>query len=297
MTSSDYSVVIATFERPESLRDTLASLATQTRPAAQIIVVDSSPDTASRDVVAALPPGHSVRYESAERPSSAAQRNQGARLVTTPLIAFLDDDVVLEPDTFAKLVEVFDGDPRGKIGGVAARIVGFQHSIPRGLLWWYYRLQAGYTHPTYGGQLFGPAINCLPSYTETASDLIPATWLNSTCVLYRRELFEREQFPQFQGYSFLEDVHLSARIGHTHELYFHHSACFEHHDAPSRFKRDPRKLTRMRWQNQKIVARDVMKIREPMLTLKFLLHRLFVSANTLRTRSPQWREVLLGTWS
>ncbi|MGB8167501.1 MAG: glycosyltransferase family 2 protein [Chthoniobacteraceae bacterium] len=297
MTSSDYSVVIATFERPESLRATCVSLASQTRRAAQVVIVDASPDAASREVVAALPAELSARYERAERPSSAAQRNQGARLVTTPRIAFLDDDVLLPPDTFAKLNRAFDDDSQEKIGGVAARIVGLQHPVPRGLLWWYYRLQAGYAHPTYGGQLFGPAINCLPSYTETAGDLIPATWLNSTCVLYRRPLFEREQFPQFQGYSFLEDVHLSARIAHTHELYFHADAFFEHHDAPSRFKRDARGLTRMRWQNQQVVARDVMHLREPALTLKFLLHRLFVSVTTLRARSPQWREVLLGTWS
>lgn len=292
-----YSIVIATYERPAELRTTLESIAAQTRPPACVIVVDSSRDEQSRaavdDYAARLP----VRYERGLRPSAAVQRNQGAEHIATPLVAFLDDDVFVPAETFATICAAFDRDETQRIGGIAARIAGLQHTPPRGLLWWYYRLQAGYPHPTYGGKLFGPAINCLPTYAESDGDLIRSDWLNSTCVFYRTALFHRERFPEFDGYSFLEDVHLSARIGRTHELFFHRTATFEHRDAPSTFKRNARQLARMRVRHQRLVAHDIVGLREPALTFKLLLHRLFASVSVLRQRAPMWKQELAGTWT
>ena len=292
-----YSVIIATYERPAELRTTLDSLAMQTRRPAIVAVVDSSPDDRTCAVAEEFRERLPLLYERATRPSAALQRNAGAGRATTPLVAFIDDDVFVPPDTLAKLCEVFERDADGGVGGVAARIDGMQHPVPRGLLWWYYRVQAGYAHPTYGGKLFGPGINCLPSYTEGDGDLIASDWLNSTCVFYRTELFLREKFPQFDGYSFMEDVHLSSRIARTHRLYFHRTATFEHRDAPSTFKKNARELVRMRMRHQRMVARDILRVREPMLTAKLLLHRAFASVSILRARSPQWRESLIGTWT
>jgi GT2 family glycosyltransferase len=290
-----YSVVIATFERPEELRTTLASIAAQTRLPAQIIVVDSSHDNRTQTVVNTAP--IPVRYERAIKPSAAVQRNQGAAFVTTPLVVFVDDDVFIPPTSLEGICTAFEQDPDERIGGIAARIVGLEHRTPRGLLRCYYRLQAGFDHPTYGGKLFGPAINCLPTYTEADGDLIPSDWLNSTCVFYRTPLFAREKFPEFEGYSFLEDVHLSARIGRTHLLYFHRTATFEHRDAPSTFKRNTRSLARMRVRHQRLVAHDIVGLREPALTFKLLLHRFFASISVLRRRGPAWTQELLGTWT
>ena len=297
MTALAYSIVIATFERPAELRVTLESIAAQTRPPARVVVVDASRDGQTRavadDFAARLP----LRYERAVRPSAAVQRNQGAEHVATPLIAFLDDDVFVPAETLATLCTAFDRDDAQRIGGIAARIDGMQHTPPRGLLWWYYRLQAGYAHATYGGKLFGPAINCLPTYAESDAELIRSDWLNSTCVFYRTPLFQREKFPEFEGYSFLEDVHVSARIGRTHELFFHRTASFEHRDAPSTFKRNARQLARMRVRHQRLVARDIVGLREPALTFKLLLHRLFASVAMLRRHQPSWKQELLGTWT
>ena len=297
MPALPYSIVIATFERPAELRVTLASLAAQTRPPASVVIVDASRDEQTRAVADDFATRLPLRYERAVRPSAAVQRNQGAEHITTPLIAFLDDDVFVPRETFATLCTAFDGDETKRIGGIAARIAGLQHTPPRGLLWWYYRLQAGYAHPTYGGKLFGPAINCLPTYAESDGDLIRSDWLNSTCVFYRTELFRREKFPEFEGYSFLEDVHVSARIGRTHELFFHRTATFEHRDAPSTFKRNARQLAHMRVRHQRLVARDIVGLGEPALTVKLLLHRLFASVSVLRQRGPMWKQELAGTWT
>ncbi|RYD73839.1 MAG: glycosyltransferase family 2 protein [Verrucomicrobiaceae bacterium] len=293
----DYTAVIATCERPQELEQTLESLAIQSHRPKRVIIVDASPDQKTEAVVERYREKLQVTYEKARQCSAARQRNQGAEKVETPLVAFIDDDVRIPANSLEEICRVFGKDSENRIGGVAARIVGMQHSTPRGLLRLYYRLQAGFSHPTYGGKLFGPGINCLPTYTESSDTLIPADWLNSTCVFYRTELFQREKFPEFEGYSFLEDVHLSSRIGWTHQLFFHSSAMFEHLDAPSRFKRDVRGLARMRVHHQRQVARDILGLGGLELSWKLALHRLFATVSILRGRSGAWREELIGTWT
>jgi GT2 family glycosyltransferase len=297
MNPLDYTIVIATFERPAELARMLASVAEQTRPPKSIIVVDSSRDEQTRAVAEVQMSRLPIHYERAIEPSAAKQRNQGARHTTTPLIAFIDDDARLFPDTCEQLCQVFDKDAAGEIGGVAGRLTGSPRPVPRGLLWYYYRLQAGYNHPTYGGKLLGPAVNCYPSYTESDGDLIPADWLSSTCVFYRTAAFQAELFPSFSGYSFMEDVHLSARVAKKHRVFFHRHALFEHDDAPSSWKRDLIPLARSRIRNQRLVAKDVMGFSGPVFESKLFLHRLFVTVYLLRRGGPGTWSELTGTWT
>jgi GT2 family glycosyltransferase len=291
-----YSIVIATCGRPAELAVTLRDVAAQTRRPSRVIVVDATPPPGCREVAAPRADGLPVLYQAAEAASAANQRNAGAGQVETPLVVFLDDDVRLPPDLFEKLCAPFDADPEGRIGGVAGRIEGMSHRPPGRALRAYYRLQAGFDHPTFGGKLFGPAINCLPTYEEEGP-LIPSDWLNSTCTCYRTPLFLRERFPDFEGYSFLEDVHLSARIGKTHRLFFHKEARFIHLDAPSRFKRDPLRLARTRVRNQRVVAREILGLQGPVLGGKLLLHKLFVTISLLRRSGGGRAMEILGTWT
>ncbi len=53
----------------------------------------------------------------------------------------------------------------------------------------------------------------------------------------------------------------------------------------------------MRLRHQRIVARDILGLREPWLSAKLLLHRLFVTVSVLRRRGPSWCAELLGTWT
>lgn len=291
--SPPYSVVIATMHRPQALAEAFASLAQQSLRPVAVIVVDASENDETASVCATWANSLPIRHLTAEARSAARQRNQGAALVTTPLIGFMDDDVVLPPDTLAKLVAPFAD---AQVGGVAGRIEGLSHSVPRGLLWCYYRLQAGYSHPHYGGRIIGPAINLLPAFEVEPEPLIPAEWLNSTLVIYRRELFERERFPSFEGYSFLEDAHLARRIGRTHRLYFHRDAPYAHNSQPSSAKADRRALARMIVQHQYRLARDVLGVSGVTLVWKLALHRLFQTIAVLRSPHPDRWAAIRGFW-
>lgn len=296
-----YSIVIPTYELPDELDRTLAGVATQSKPAAAIVIVDSSRTDGVRAVAKRWKAQLPVRYERAVVASAATQRNQGAAALDpakSPLVAFIDDDIGLAPDACAKACAVFESDADERVGGVALRIDEVSRPQPRGWIWWYYRLQAGFADRTYGGRLFGPAINCLPCYDESEGDLVAADWLNSGCVFYRTSVFQRELFPKFEGYSFMEDVHLSARIAKTHRLYFHKTARCTHRDgAVTRPREAIRHLARMRIRNQRLVAAEVLGLRGPELALKFFLHRIFSTVAILRSRPAAWRDELLGTWT
>lgn len=301
MSLPSYSIVIPTLDLPEELDRTLGSIRQQTHPPAVTIVVDASRDSRSRQVAERWAQEMPVRYERSDERSAAVQRNLGGMLVdpeTSPLVAFIDDDITLYPDTGSGVCRVFDDDSHEEIGGVAARIDEIHRMPPSGLSWAYYRIQAGYSDATYGGRLFGPAINCLPCYLAEDRDLIPAGWLNSGCVFYRTQLFQKEQFPEFEGYSFMEDVHLSARIARTHHLFFHKTARCSHRDgAVHRGASDAAALARSRMKNQRVVAREVLGMGGWPLEAKLLLHRIFVTLSLLRRSDHQrWRE-LLGTWT
>jgi GT2 family glycosyltransferase len=290
-----YSIVIATCDRPSSLDLALASIADQKERPDRVVVVDSSPNRLSEEVCLKFHDQLTLTYIRSEVRSAAKQRNMGARSVTTPLICFCDDDVVLPPDVMGKLRSVFAS--RSEAGGVAGRIADLAHPPPRGLLRWYYRLQADYDHPNYGGKLFGPGINCLPCYLRSDPELIESDWLNSTCTMYRRALFEEERFPEFDGYSLAEDVHLSARIARTHRLFFHNTAIYEHPSQSSDLKRDVFALTRMAIRNRLVVAREVMQVPTFTLLWKDFVHRLFLTLLALRSQHHDLHRAILAIWT
>src|SRR4051794_40508979 len=96
----DCSVVVPTIGRPslEVLLDALAS-ASGPRPAELIVVDDRPAGPPLRAGRPGLPP---VRVLRTGGGGPAVARNLGWRSARTPWIAFLDDDVVPDPDWFQR---------------------------------------------------------------------------------------------------------------------------------------------------------------------------------------------------
>jgi O-antigen biosynthesis protein len=103
------SVIVCTRDRPDRLRACLMSLLDMRYPDFEIVVVDSAPTTsATHDVVAAAADGSvEVRYVSEPRPGLARARNRGAAAATGEIVAFTDDDVIVDADWLAALVASF----------------------------------------------------------------------------------------------------------------------------------------------------------------------------------------------
>ncbi len=100
------SVVIATLDRPDDLRDCLRSLQAQESPRTiEIVVVDNNPDSGlTTSVVADFP---DVVLLTERRKGLSYARNTGFVASTGDIVLATDDDVLLPPDWLEQLVAPF----------------------------------------------------------------------------------------------------------------------------------------------------------------------------------------------
>ncbi|GGO85502.1 putative glycosyltransferase [Nocardioides phosphati] len=124
-TPADVTVVVPVKDRPVQLRRLLTALPDGVR----VVVVDDG--SADADASLAVTREHGARllcHGTSQGPSAA--RNTGLRAVTTPLVAFLDSDVVPRHGWLAPLLAQLE-DPG--VGIVAPRIAALRASAPAGL--------------------------------------------------------------------------------------------------------------------------------------------------------------------
>jgi GT2 family glycosyltransferase len=116
------SLVIATKSRPEPLRAAIDSAIADLPAAGEIIVVDGDPDRSAEAVVAATE--HARAREAihylASSPGLPAQRNRGIDLARGEVVVFLDDDCVVLPGMFERLLAAYT-DPA--VVGATGRIL------------------------------------------------------------------------------------------------------------------------------------------------------------------------------
>ena len=108
---SSVAIVIATFRRPDALREVVTGVLAQAPDDAEIVVVDQSEPPS--------PQPSRVRVLT-RKPGLPAARNSGIAATTAPIVLFLDDDVRLHPGCIAAHLAAYR-DPT--VGGVVGRIV------------------------------------------------------------------------------------------------------------------------------------------------------------------------------
>ena len=98
----DASIIVCTYNRAESLRDTLRALRAQKTDSArrwEVVVVDNNSKDHTRSVVEE---GHrespTVRYEFAQAQGLSHARNHGIGVAKGEVLLFTDDDVLPEPE-------------------------------------------------------------------------------------------------------------------------------------------------------------------------------------------------------
>lgn len=288
-------MIIATLDRLDSLRVVLACLGRQTQQPLEVIIAAAGDVAAVEDLVRTLRPPCPVRVLACAEKSSALQRNAAAAESRGEVLAFLDDDIEFPDDLFARFLTQFAAS-QPKPGAIAARIAGEDRPAPGRLTRAYYRLQAGYAHADYGGRLFGPGINCYPVFRSDSPALFPSEWLPATCLFMRADLFHAARFPDFAGYSFAEDVHLTARVARVAPLFFLCEQTILHHSLQSEFKSDPAALTAGKLHNMAVVAREILGLHGWHLWWRWQLHRLFMSAVLLLRRPSGWSAGFRGVW-
>jgi len=315
---NSYSVVIATCDREEELARVLEDWVAQTVRPEKVVVVraghadqgtkrrkdqrvgghdsgDSSRATGGRGKGANELP---IVQLSADERSAAKQRNLGAKEVESEWIVFCDDDVRFGPVLAEKTLRFLEEHPEAV--AVLPRMRGSGHPRPGRLLRKYYRLQAGFDDETYGANLFGAGLSCYPCW-EKQPPPVETNWLPSTMLWMKTEVFKRHEFPNFEGYSFGEDAHLTHRIWREvapagGKMFFLGEPEFEHHSMQSGVKANRFHLGRMTVRNQNRIAREAMGKSGCEVFWKSLLHRGFVTVALLRNRRAGWAGEIAGVW-
>lgn len=121
------SVVIPTRNRPDDLKRCLESLVAVRFPHWDVMVVDQSDETSSKEIVDAfvgiLP---NLRHLPHAGKGAAHARNTGAEATTGDYIAFLDDDCTVRPTWLENVAHTFERHPNAAI--VYGRVVALPHN-------------------------------------------------------------------------------------------------------------------------------------------------------------------------
>jgi len=122
-----FSLIIATYNRADYLRDTLASLAElKTAESWELIVVDNNSSDATRAVVEEAAERFPVelRYFFESEQGKSAAMNTGVRAARGDVLAFTDDDVRVEADWLDRAGEALDRHACDFVGGKVLPIWG-----------------------------------------------------------------------------------------------------------------------------------------------------------------------------
>ena len=121
----DFSVIIISYNGREFLRKCLKNIGESVLRPRKIIVVDDFSDDGTKEMVKKeFNFAEFIRNERNLGPT--ASRNRGANLAKGEYIIFLDNDVLVKPDTFSKMIDFMES--RADAGITGAKI------IPK--MWW-----------------------------------------------------------------------------------------------------------------------------------------------------------------
>lgn len=278
------SAIVPTRNRGAIFTRMLVSMASQSAQPAEMIVVDASDDDETNQLCQTSIHNLSTKilYYRAIVTGAAAQRNQAIQHATQPYILFCDDDILFEPDCLAELWHVLEQDP--DLGGVCSLITNCHYTPPGLISRAIFQFLNGQPEKSYAGKCIGPVLNLLPEDREDLPKSVPVEWMNTTCTLYRRKAMPDPPFPtHFVGYSLMEDVTLSLRVGKHWKLANARTARIFHDSQPGDHKNDLALLARMDLVNRHYVMTQILERTKPSDYIKLFVQQLFNLAASLKS--------------
>lgn len=210
------SVVTPTYQRPAEVAGLLENLSQQTLLPSEVIVVhgasaeENSTEEVVNTLIARLP--FPCRYLRHSR-GTAIQRNAGIEIAQAPFIAFIDDDVRLEPDFFQQIMKAFETDRGRTVGGIVGYRKNRHFTSASAERWrWYRRLRMLSTYEP-GRYDFHTGYPINSSMQPPFAGVREVDFMSTACAVWRKAVFESGlRFdPYFSDYGVLEDAHLALR--------------------------------------------------------------------------------------
>ena len=113
-------IVVPTCNRGDLILETIQSLLASSRSDFTVWIVDQSADDRTKDAVSPLLPNPRLNYIHSSKKGSNLARNYGIALGSAPLVAFTDDDCLVEIDWLDAIIEAFEDQ---NIDAVFGRVV------------------------------------------------------------------------------------------------------------------------------------------------------------------------------
>lgn len=223
LTERSVSVVTPTLHRPEEVRGLLLNLAAQRLLPLELILVDGAPseERDTEEVVQRELPSLPYPVQYLRSPvGTAIQRNVGIERARGNLIAFVDDDIRLEPDFLERIADLLAQDQAGEVGGVVGYRSNQHFVLEQTQRWrWYRRLHllATFEPGRYDFQCGYPInANMQPPFEGVRM----VDFMTTSCAVWRRAVLDSGlRFdPFFSDYGVLEDAHFSLRAGRRWRL-------------------------------------------------------------------------------
>lgn len=209
--SLDIAIIIPTKDRPHKIRNLLNSIHNQTVPCRRIIIVDSGDSILS--VVNLFSTILPIEYYQTDLPGQIRQRNMAISKLDdrTKLVATFDDDIVLYPDSFEKMLNFWNFHCPSKTAGVSFNVVNCdpdKHSFIKGLI--------GLTGPLPGKVLQSGRNTSIVNLRSN----IQTEWLCGGATVWRQKIL---QFYPHEikdaKWSIYEDLIFSYPIGKKYPLF------------------------------------------------------------------------------
>lgn len=220
------SVIIGTKDRPESLSRLLDCLSRQTRRPDEVVIIDDGNPSQQSMAERLAAFNISYRYFKKDSPGIVKSRNFGAQEVSSgDIVLFLDDDVVIEKDYIKAILELFQEDKAGYLGGIGGAVEHNLGHLRRAFLRMFCldSNRQGVVLPSGWGVMVRKIKN--PLYVE---------WLSGCNMGFRRKVFEEFQFDEaFGGNGWGDDRDFSYRVSRKFKLLVTPKAKVVHYEDPS----------------------------------------------------------------
>jgi GT2 family glycosyltransferase len=207
--STGVSVVLCTCHRPESVGRFLKSISTQTRRPDELLIVDASFDRRTEEIVSTLAVGCRMTYWRVADPlrGLTRQRNFALRRVACDLVAFFDDDVVLDRPCLEQLERAH----RALDDFVGIGCFAEAHSPPTRL--WRCRRALGMVPDLRPGSYTTGGMSVPWRFHPPTDRIVEGDWLPGCAMMLKTEAARSVLFDEaLTGYAQGEDLEFSLRM-------------------------------------------------------------------------------------
>lgn len=228
------SAIVPTIGRPRSLRALLESVAAQTHRVDEVIVADASVDDQTERVLADFKSQSAfiVKRIAVHPPNAVRQRAAAISVAHGELFLFLDDDVVLEPDCVARMIESLESN--ACVVAVSADFNNQTWPAPTQMWQLYLRHVLKLKQDAWQGRVVGPLLRF--GYNSVPCEPCATEWLGSGNSLVRRSAFVAAGgFSDFflHRCTINEDIDLGLKLRRVGTIMFCPAARMAHHHASS----------------------------------------------------------------